>query len=59
MYRFHRVVFDVAKEVFANEKLGKSMQLKCQNYEQDEEEMMLSEENVKHQEMRRGEMGVI
>ena len=50
----HGVVLDGASEIF-----GKSTQMKCQNEEPNEEEMMLAKENVKHLEMRVDEMGVI
>ena len=56
---FYRVVVDARNEVLAEEKLGKSMQLECYYHEQDEEEMMFSEENVKHQEMTGDQVGVI
>ena len=50
----HGVVLDWVSEIF-----GKSMKMKCQNEEQNEEEMMLAKENVKHLEMRVDEMGMI
>ena len=33
MYCLYRVEVDAANDVLANEKLGKSMQLECYNYE--------------------------
>ena len=59
MNGLYRVVVDAGNEVLVEEKLGKLMQLECYYHEKDEEEMMFSEENVKHQEMMEDQVGVI